>query len=95
MKLSQMMLSVPVYRWLGVDHIHLIENDSSASIEADIADFINAGFVTFHTLDVPHGQVQAFQMCDSNYRYMYNWMMYVDADEFLHVRNRCGLSLCT
>jgi hypothetical protein len=80
----------PCCRWLGIDHVHLWENDSAQPIKAGLQEFIDSGFLTYatHSGDAQQGPV--YRICDALYRHKYNWLMYIDADEFLVQRDKCG-----
>lgn len=56
-------------------------------MEASIQRFIDAGFVTYSTWPGSKQQGRVYADCDRKYRHLWNWMLYMDADELLHVRD--------
>lgn len=60
-------------------------------IKEGLQDLIDKGYVTYaaHSGDAQQGPV--YRLCDSLYRHKYNWLMYIDADEFLVNRDECAL----
>ena len=75
-------------RWLGFDHILLTENNSINPIGEHIRDFIDSGFVTYRTETKDHAQLAIYAWCIREQRDRFNWIAFVDADEFLVIR-RC------
>jgi hypothetical protein len=76
-----------------VDHIHLSENAQKpdAHMAGQLRDFIRAGFVTYDAMPRERAQIVAFYNCmRMNYRH-YNWLAFLDVDEFLVLR-RCAPS---
>lgn len=62
---------------------------SAEPLAPGLQDWVESGFVTIHMMAGQHKQVQSYQLCDKLYRTAYNWMMYLDGDEFLHAREKC------
>jgi hypothetical protein len=59
-----------------------------------LQDWIDEGFLAYHTMAGEHQQIASYQLCDSLYRVEYDWTFYLDADEYLHVRDQCALPSC-
>lgn len=70
-----------------MDHVYLHENESTVPVRDALADFIDSGFVTYKTVSGGAMQNPVYTSCDDNYRHLWNWIMYLDADEYLHVRD--------
>jgi Glycosyl transferase family 2 len=80
-------------RFIGVDHVYMTENDPSApsaSLRRQLADFVAAGFLTVDSLRAPHAQPAAMRACMERARGVYDWLAFLDADEFLFVRDECA-----
>ena len=80
----------PVCRWLGVDKVLLTENDETPTLERDLADFIESGFLDYRLDPRPHAQQLVYDDCITEHRDQYNWMAFFDLDEFLVVRDECA-----
>ena len=85
-----------VYRWLGVDHVHIVENSANAlhgNMSVELAQFIDDGFITLvHDTTLPI-QNPTYARCIKQYRKQYNWIAFIDLDEFIAVRDKCALQL--
>lgn len=80
-------------RWLGVDHVYIVDNDSAPEyrIQPGLQDWVDSGFVTLHSMPGKQKQVRSYRLCDKLHRSQHNWMMYLDADEYLHIRDKYAL----
>ena len=74
------------YRWLGVDHIYLVENSEDDSMLPEIQEFIDGGFVTFSNSPRPMFQQSIYLDCMEKNRHEHNWMAFLDLDEFIVLR---------
>ena len=82
----------PIRRWLGVEHVFLIDNDSRdgpAMIEQLDSEF-DSSFLTLRSELMPHAQMKAYAWCAEEQRAHYNWLIFADLDEFLAVQTRCA-----
>ena len=79
-------------RWLGADHVFIIENASETyrALQPGLQDLIDAGFVTYHWDGYPYGQRRAYKWCFEQHRADYNWMAFFDVDEYLVIREKCA-----
>jgi len=56
----------------------------------ELQPYIADGFVTYTHDGRPHAQIGVFKRCMHNAKH--NWMAFLDADEFLILREKCGLT---
>jgi hypothetical protein len=83
------------FRWLGVDHIFLTDNNSTSS-EADrlfLSDNFPESFLTVHSESEPRGQLKVYAWCAEEHRRSFNWAAFLDIDEFIVLRGECAPSL--
>lgn len=81
---------VDYYKGIGVDKIFLYDNNfnSEEHFEDVIKDQIDNGFVEvidFRSLNP--AQLESYQDCYNKHREDYDWFIFVDIDEFLHLVN--------
>jgi Glycosyl transferase family 2 len=79
------------YRWLGVEHIYLTENDDRPQqhMQEQLQDFIDEGFLTYNHESTPGGQLKVVGDCIRKHYLEYDWLSFLDVDEFLVLRNQC------
>lgn len=82
---------VEYYRDLGVDTIFIYDNnfDGEERFEDVIGDYIDSGFVVL--IDYRNHiycQLDAYQSCYDVNKDKYDWMMFIDVDEFLTFTNK-------
>ena len=77
-------------RWLGVSKVILTENSSERPIKSDLKDFIDDGFVDYRFVDLPHAQLNIYQECIDTDAHKYNWIGFIDLDEYLLIREPCA-----
>jgi hypothetical protein len=76
-------------RWLGVDHVYLTENtDKSESLREELENFAPPEFLTYRQESEPHAQMKVYGHCLAEHKHKHNWMAFLDADEFLVIRER-------
>ena len=71
---------------LGVQQIHLYDNNSTPPMQTTIADFIAAGEVDYHFFTgegVPRPQLHIYKLCIERHRHQHDWMAFLDMDEFI------------
>ena len=81
---------VDYYETLGVDKIYLYDNndEDKENFKVIIQDYIDRGFVkiiNFRGIERPH--FKAINDCYVNYNKQYNWLMFYDIDEYIHLDN--------
>lgn len=83
-------------RWLGVEHIYLTENanQTQQQMSEQLHDFIDEGFLTYNHDDTPGGQMKVVSDCIRQHYLEYDWLSFLDVDEFLVLRNKCASSWC-
>jgi hypothetical protein len=84
------------YRWLGVDHVFLTDNNSEngTALRAQLESEFPANFLTTRLEVINHGQLRVFSWCAWAQRHHFNWLAFIDVDEFLVIRNGCASLLC-
>jgi Glycosyl transferase family 2 len=78
-------------RWLGIDHIFLTDNNSTGDEAArkQLASAFPTSFLSLHSEMEPRGQLKVYAWCAEEHRASFNWMAFLDVDEFLVLRGRC------
>ena len=75
-----------------MDHVHLVENGNGTAFEtaaAEFQDFVDSKFLTLVHDSTHAPQIRTYKSCIRRYRTQYNWIAFIDADEFLLVREKC------
>ena len=62
-------------------------NEDGGAQAADIADFIQDGFITFYTVPGQAMQIPSYQHCLMHASANYTWVAAIDIDEFLVVED--------
>ena len=77
-------------RWLGVDHIFLTDNNSTGGQEARerLAAAFPSSFLSLHSEMEARAQLKVYAWCAEEHRASYNWMAFIDVDEFIVLRGR-------
>lgn len=80
---------VNYYRQIGVDKIYIYDNNDTdyEPLYDRIKDFVDDNFVEI--IDVRNGknlQLPAYAHCWHNHRNEFDWMMFVDCDEYLFLK---------
>lgn len=57
-----------------------------------LQDFIDEGFLTYNFDGTPGGQMKVASDCIRQHYLDYDWLSFLDVDEFLVLRNKCGAS---
>ena len=74
---------IDYHKMIGVDHFYLYDNNSTDNYREVIKPYIDGGLVTL--IDWPHqaAQMAAYKNCYENFRGESNWISFLDADEFI------------
>lgn len=74
---------------LGVDHFWIYDNESSINVKDTVAEYINSGWVTVHSIKGSGVQLYAYDHCLQTYGHTSRWIGFIDTDEFvvLHKAN--------
>ena len=81
---------VTYYEKFGVDKIYLYDNndEDNEHFEDVIADYIDKGFVKIlNWRNIESPQFKAIEDCYLNYNKYYNWLIFFDIDEYIHLYN--------
>ena len=70
------------YKWQGIGHIYLINNDSSDNFLPIIQPFINEGYITLYDLPEPYQQEKNYNIVFDEVRNDMEWIISVDIDEY-------------
>lgn len=78
---------------MGVDHIFLTDNNSTAGQEAreQLAAAFPSSFLSLHSQMEPRAQLKVYAWCAEEHRASYNWMAFIDVDEFIVLRGGYAL----
>jgi hypothetical protein len=81
-------------RWLGVDHIFLTDNNSTGGQEAreQLAAAFPSSFLSLNSEMEPRAQLKVYAWCAEEHRVSYNWIAFLDVDEYIVLRGRCACS---
>ena len=73
-----------------MDHIYLTENDNQLQphMHEQLRDFIDEGFLTYNWDSTEGGQMKVVGDCVRNHYQDYDWLSFLDIDEFLVLRNQ-------
>ena len=71
----------------GVNHFIIYDNESTDNFHEILAPYIASGVVTYHTINGIMRQRDAYNMAVNDYAYRFKYMGFIDADEFVFVRN--------
>lgn len=71
------------YRHVGVDHFYLYDNGSSDNFSEIILPWIGKGLVSYYRAEGPALQLPVYRHCLATSAKENQWIMFVDADEFL------------
>jgi hypothetical protein len=78
-------------RWRGVDHIGIVENafEVTPALENALQPYIDSGYVHLSAWgsDEP-SQNKAYGRCFGRVRDTYNWVAFIDADEYIMLPNK-------
>ncbi len=82
---------------IGVEHIYVFDDCSTDNLREVIAPFISEGFATLLYLNedhTKHNQKFAYQFCQNRYSNLYDYIAYLDGDEYLTpIKHRCVSSI--
>ncbi len=68
---------------LGVDHFWIYDNESSIRVRETVAEYINSGWVTVHSINGSGVQLFAYDHCLQTYGQTSRWIGFIDTDEFI------------
>eukprot|EP00892_Ulva_mutabilis_P012232 jgi/Ulvmu1/9381/UM051_0008.1 len=79
---------VQYHRWLGVEHIYLADtgDEPNAALPHQLRDFVKDGFVTLREDAGGKSRTAVYYDCMVDHRHKYNWIAFIDTDEFIVVR---------
>ena len=76
------------YRWLGVDHVFLFDNDSNnKTILQQLRGEFSRHYLTISEVSQPHAQLPVYAQCIEEQRAHFNWIAFFDLDEYLVIRD--------
>ena len=75
------------YQTQGVDNIILFDNDSTDDTETVLRPYIESGFVLYQKIHGKLRHLDAYNIAINRYRKIYQYMAFVDCDEFLFCKN--------
>jgi hypothetical protein len=79
---------MPCFRYIGVDQVLLYDNSENGGAQAaELADFIQDGYVTYFTVPGQAKQIPVYQHCLTHSSDKYSWLATIDIDEFLVVED--------
>jgi hypothetical protein len=79
-----------------VDHVFLTDNNSrdSLAMHGRLRKLFPDYFLTIRNELEPRAQLKTYAWCAEELRAMYNWIAFVDIDEYLVLRKMCGSMAC-
>lgn len=72
------------YKWQGVEHIYLIDNDSTDNMKELIQNDIYNGYITYYYMPEKHKQIEHYNTVFSNIKNETKWLIICDADEYIY-----------
>jgi len=72
------------YKWQGVEHIYLIDNDSTDNMKDVIQKEIYDGYISYYYMPEKHKQIEHYNTVYKNIRNETKWLIVCDADEFIY-----------
>lgn len=77
---------------IGVDHFYLYNNNSDDDFKDVIDSYINNGVVTLMDWPYQQAQFKCYEHCYKTYGGESNWISFLDADEFICLRNEVDIN---
>ena len=74
----------------GVTHFIIYDNESTDNFREVLEPYIKSGLVTYKILKGRRRQNDAYNMAVHDYKHKFRYMAFIDADEFMFVRNNTG-----
>ena len=71
----------------GVSHFIIYDNESEDNLREVLKPYIDSGLVTYHALTGKARQFDAYNLAVLDYGRKFKYMAFIDADEFVFVRN--------
>lgn len=71
----------------GVSHFIIYDNESTDNLRGVLKPYIDSGLVTYHLLKGRRRQNDAYNMAVHDYGCKFKYMAFIDADEFIFVRD--------
>ena len=75
----------------GVSHFIIYDNESTDNLCEVLNPYIEAGVVSYHVIRGKVRQNDAYNMAIYEYGHKFKYMGFIDADEFMFVRNSRGV----
>ena len=77
--------------WLGIEHVFLYDNNSEdgPEVRRQLESEFPSSYLSTRLEPTHKGQLMAYSRCAREARHNYNWVAFIDPDEFIHVRNGC------
>lgn len=75
----------------GATHFIIYDNESEDNFREVLEPYIDSGLVTYHLIKGKVRQCDAYNMAIHDYGRKFKYMAFIDADEFLFIRNNTDL----
>lgn len=77
-------------------HIFLTDNGSEGgeALLKELSQVFPAEFLTLRTDTYEHAQLKTYAWCAEEHRHRFNWMAFLDMDEFLVLQDGCAAAEC-
>ncbi|MBQ7215890.1 MAG: glycosyltransferase family 2 protein [Synergistaceae bacterium] len=75
------------HRKQGVSHFIIYNNESTDNFREVLQPYIDSGLVSYHVINGKPRQLDAYNMAIHDYGHKFRYMGFIDADEFVFVRN--------
>lgn len=78
-----------------MEHIFLTDNlsDDAGVLLADLANMFPPELLTLRTEKYERAQLKTYAWCIEQHRHRFNWMAFIDMDEYLVVQSGCAPAL--
>jgi hypothetical protein len=76
------------YKWQGVEHIYLIDNDSTDNMKEVLMPYINQGYVSYYFLPERHKQIDHYNTIYNEIKNETKWLIVCDADEYIYNKQK-------
>ncbi|KAK9824237.1 hypothetical protein WJX72_008861 [[Myrmecia] bisecta] len=83
---------IEYHQRIGVSKFYIFDNNSSSPMISEFAELVESGLVTYHFLQTfqhhsNRAQLYVYDQCLKQYGTHHKWIAFLDADEFLMIRN--------
>jgi hypothetical protein len=72
------------YKWQGVEHIYLIDNDSTDNMKEVLAPYITEGYLSYYFFPEQHKQQDHYNTVYNQIKNETKWLIICDADEYIY-----------